>query len=410
MTLGAAFLFPPRNELHGRVMNCTESADTAFMLRPMPAQTGEKFSLSAREITLIFAFWTFLATLSAVNRLLDPRGFGFRPMSPAGPIALAYIESWIWAAFTPLIFWLSSWTSARTRSPWIRVPLLLLIGIAIAVIVYTLLDGARFLVIEPSQVVGRRGRGVPRTVFAPLREIGRFRFLNQLLVYLAVLAAGYARTFFLRDQRRQRQAAQLQAQLAEARLDALRMQINPHFLFNTLHAVSALVERDPGGVRRMIARLSELLRHTIESHATDEVPLRDELAFLRRYIEIMEIRFQGRLQVELAIDDNTLDALVPNLVLQPIVENALEHGVNRATGDGRVAIAARRDADRLILTVRDNGPGLDAKNESGVGLANTRARLEQLYGDAASLNLSTAEGGGVIAEIALPYHEGDAHA
>jgi len=183
------------------------------------------------------------------------------------------------------------------------------------------------------------------------------------------------------------------------------MQINPHFLFNTLHAVSALVERDPGGVRRMIARLSELLRHTIESHATDEVPLREELAFLKRYIEIMEIRFQGRLQVEIKIDDDTLDALVPNLVLQPIVENALEHGVNRATGDGRVSIAARRDGTRLVLSVRDNGPGLDAKNESGVGLANTRARLEQLYGAAASLSLSSADGGGVLAEIALPYHE-----
>jgi two-component system LytT family sensor kinase len=385
------------------------------MLRPVQStnapQTGEKFSLSAREITLIFAFWTFLATLSAVNRLLDPRGLNIRPMSATGPITLAYIESWIWAAFTPLIFWLSSWSSARTRSSWMRIPLLLLVGVGIAIIIYTLLDGARFLVIDQTvAAVGRRGGRVPRSAFSPFRELGRFRFLNQLLVYLAVLAAGYARVFFLRDQRRQRQAAQLQAQLAEARLDALRMQINPHFLFNTLHAVSALVERDPGGVRRMIARLSELLRHTIESHATDEVPLRDELAFLRRYIEIMEIRFQGRLQIEQAIDDDTLDAMVPNLVLQPIVENALEHGVNRATGAGRVRIAARRDGSRLLLTVRDNGPGLDAKNESGVGLANTRARLEQLYGDAASLNLTAADGGGVIAEIALPYHQGRADA
>src|SRR5690349_8881267 len=365
---------------------------------------NEKFTLSTREVVLIFAFWTFLATLSAVNRLLDPRGFGFRRMSPAGPITLAFIEAWTWAAVTPFILWVSSLSSVSKRSLWVRVPLLILLGIGIAILVYTLLNAARFVVFDPP-VTGRRGRGGGGSAFAPLREIGRFRFLNQLLPYLAVLAAGYAREFFLRDQKRQRQAAQLQAQLAEARLDALRMQINPHFLFNTLHAVSALVERDPGGVRRMIARLSELLRHTIESHATDEVPLREELAFLKRYIEIMEIRFQGRLQVEIKIDDDTLDALVPNLVLQPIVENALEHGVNRATGDGRVSIAARRDGTRLVLSVRDNGPGLDAKNESGVGLANTRARLEQLYGAAASLSLSSADGGGVLAEIALPYHE-----
>ena len=376
--------------------------------RSTPAQAADRFSLSAREIAIIFAFWTFLATLSAVNRLLDPRGVSFRPVSPAGPIILGYIEAWSWAAFTPLIFWLSSWSSARTRSPWFRIPMLLLIGFAIAIVIYTLLDCVRFSILEPTAAVGRRGRA-PRA-FTPLREIGRFRFLTQLLPYLAVLAAGYAREFFWRDQKRQRQAAQLQAQLAEARLDALRMQINPHFLFNTLHAVSALVERDPGGVRRMIARLSELLRHTIESHATDEVPLREELAFLKRYIEIMEIRFQGRLQVDLKIDEETLNAMVPNLVLQPIVENALEHGVNRATGDGRVAISARRDANRLVLSVRDNGPGLDAKNESGVGLANTRARLEQLYGAGATLTLSSADGGGVLAEIALPYHEGRADA
>ena len=362
-----------------------------------------KFSLSTREIVLIFAFWTFLATLSAANRLLDPRGFGFR-MSPAGPIALAFIESWIWAAFTPLILWLSSWSSEKTRSLWVRIPLLLLIGIGVAIAVYTLLDVARYLVIDPPPMARRRGGGRGGT-FAPLREIGRLRFLNQLLVYCAVLATGFAREFFLRDQRRQQHATQLQAQLAEARLDALRMQINPNFLFNTLHAVSALVERDPGGVRRMISRLSELLRHTIDSRATDEVPLREELAFLRRYIEIMEIRFQGHLSVEMQVDDSTLDALVPNLILQPIVENALEHGVNRAAGEGQISISARRDGDRLVLSVRDNGPGIDAVNESGVGLANTRARLEQLYGDRATLTLRNADGGGTLAEIALPFHE-----
>jgi two-component system, LytTR family, sensor kinase len=182
------------------------------------------------------------------------------------------------------------------------------------------------------------------------------------------------------------------------------MQINPHFLFNTLHAVSALVERDPGGVRRMIARLSELLRHTIDSRGTDEVTLRDELAFLRRYIEIMEIRFQGRLQVAMNAADDVLDALVPNLVLQPIVENALEHGAARAAGEGQIELSARRDGDELRLSVRDNGPGLDEGAQSGVGVANTRARLEQLYGEFATLTLSNANGGGVLAEIVLPYH------
>jgi len=367
-----------------------------------------RFHLSSRELALIFLFWTSLATLSAVNRLLDARDIGFtRVISPSGPITLAYIESWTWAAFTPLIFWLSSHTG-RIRPLWLRVPLLILIGAGVAIAVYLLLVYARHAIID---LPPRRRGGGP--VFAPLREVGRFRFLNQLIVYLAVLATGFAREFFQRDQRRQREAialasqtAQLQAQLSEARLDALRMQINPHFLFNTLHAISALVERDPGGVRRMIARMSELLRHTIDSHATDEVTLRDELAFLRRYIEIMEIRFQGHLQVVLSIAEDALDALVPNLILQPIVENALEHGVSRAAGEGRIELTARRDADGevLLLSVRDNGPGLQPGSETGVGLANTRARLLQLYGEEASLDLADAPGGGVLATIAVPYH------
>jgi two-component system, LytTR family, sensor kinase len=361
---------------------------------------GERFHLSTRELVLIFLFWTALATVSSVNRLLDARDFGFgRVMSPAGPITLAFIEAWTWAAFTPLIFWLSS-RSDLTRSRALRTLLLILAGVGIAIAVYVLLDFARIEILGATP--RRRRGGAP--LFSPLREIGRFRFLNQLLVYAAVLATGFAREFFLRDRRRQQHEVRLQAQLAEARLDALRMQINPHFLFNTLHAVSALVERDPAGVRRMIARLSELLRHTIDSRSSDEVTLREEVAFLRRYIEIMEIRFQGRLQAQLDVAEDALDALVPNLILQPIVENALEHGASRAAGEGRIELSARRDGDDLRVCVRDNGPGLDAEAGSGVGVANTRARLEQLYGEFATLTLANADGGGVTATISLPYH------
>lgn len=350
--------------------------------------------LSGRELALIFLFWTFLATLSAVNRLIDPRGFGFRGISsPAGPIALAFIESWTWALMTPLVFWL---TQRKRLAPslWIRILLLILLGFAIAIGVYVIVDFARTLLIPT-----RRGF----LAFSPIRDILRLRFVNQLLVYFAVLAAGFARELYLRDRVRQAQAVRLQAQLAEARLDALRMQINPHFLFNTLHAISALVERDPSGVRKMIARMSELLRYTIESHASDEVPLRDELEFLGRYIDIMKIRFQGRLNVEQRIDPAALDARVPNLILQPIVENALEHGVGQ-TGNARVEIAAQREGNRLLLRVRDNGPGLAEDSRSGVGLANTRARLAQLYANDAELTVANAEEGGVIATIALPWH------
>jgi len=352
--------------------------------------------LSGRELAIIFAFWTSLATLSAVNQLLDPRGYGFRLVSPAGPIAMAYLESWLWAAFTPIIFALSSRVTFERSKWWVHLPVIVIVGFLVSFVVLFVLGYARMTIFEIPR------RGVPG--FTPLLEIGRFRFANQLLVYFAVLAAGYAREYFLRDQERQREAIALHAQLADARLEALRAQLNPHFLFNTLNAIAALVERDPAGVRRMIARLGDLLRYTIDRQGTATVRLREELDFLQRYIEIMEIRFQGRLHVELKIDPGALDVLVPSLVLQPIVENALEHGANRAEGEGRIEIAAHRNSDRIELSVRDNGPGFRAPSE-GVGLANTRARLAQLYGGSASLTLASAPGGGTIATIVIPAHD-----
>ena len=352
--------------------------------------TNPHWRLSGRELAIIFVFWTSLATLSVVNQLLDPRGFGFRLLSPAGSIAMTYLEWWLWAAFTPFIFSLSSrFSIERSRWAW-RIPVLVAIGCLVALVISFIVGFARTEIFE-----------VPR--FTRRLDFGRFRFVNQLLVYFAVLAGGYAREYFLRDQERQREAIALHAQLADARLDALRAQINPHFLFNTLNAIAALVERDPAGVRRMIARLGDLLRYTIDSRGAETVPLREELDFLQGYIDIMEIRFQGRLRVEMKIDSDTLEVPVPSLVLQPIVENALEHGVSRAAGEGRIDIAAHRDGGGLVLTVRDNGPGVRVESP-GVGLTNTRARLTQLYGSAASLTLTSAPGGGAIATVVIPMH------
>lgn len=341
--------------------------------------------LSLREVLIIFAFWTSLAVLTVLNRMFDPRSEGLRVIARGTGLMLPFIEAWLWAALTPLIFWISSRWSRATR-----IVLLVLAGILIAFFVDFALDFARDLILPH-----RRG-------FPVFRPFGRFGPLNQLLIYLAVLAAGLARKYFLREQQRSRETVQLAAQLATARLDALRMQLNPHFLFNTLHAVSALVERDPPGVRKMIARLSELLRYTLDSRGGDEVPLRDELAFLQRYLDIMAVRFQGRLHVTTSVDDAALDVRVPNFILQPLVENALEHGVSRATGEAEIEIAARREDGQLVVIVHDRGPGVEAIAE-GVGLANTKARLHALYGDAASVTMRTDPEGGAAAEIRLPW-------
>ena len=197
---------------------------------------------------------------------------------------------------------------------------------------------------------------------------------------------------------------ELQAQLAEARLSSLRTQLNPHFLFNTLNTVSALVERDPRGVRRMIARLSELLRYTMEGTGGQEVSLQEELRFLDGYLEIQRIRFQDRLEVEQDIAPNVLDALVPSLILQPLVENAIKHGLEPKLAGGEIKIRARLAEGDLVVEVIDNGAGFNPRAKDGVGLANIRERLKILYGGKAQLVIEVPPQGGTAVAIHVPYH------
>jgi two-component system, LytTR family, sensor kinase len=368
------------------------------------------------EPGLILVFWTVMAVLNAAGQVLDPRTGWLRPVLPFASIGFAFASSYAWAALTPLIFWLSR-RYAIDRAHW-RTWLAVLVA-AGAVIAIGMEMVVAYLRLEV--FFERRD---PTFRFDPFIGARRLMWLDDLVVYLAVLAAGFARDYFLRLQGRQAEearlhaeaarlqaeAARLEAQLAEARLTALRAQLDPHFLFNTLNAVSSLVGSDPRGVRRMIARLSALLRHTLEESLEPEVPLAQELQVLTQYVEIMEIRFEGRLHVDTRIEPGALDALVPNLILQPIVENAIKHGVSKLPNAvvGRVEVTARREDELVVLTVRDNGPPLaDAEALSrigGVGLRNTRARLEQLYGPEHTLTLAAIPEGGVVAELTLPYH------
>ena len=372
--------------------------------------------LRRRDLALIVGFWTLMAVLTAANGLLDPRGRGLTPLIPSAPVAMAFLESYLWALLTPFIFWLASRASVE-RSNWVPRALLLLgVGIVVAMGVEAVVGYLRFEVFyAPRRPPPGAGPGPGPRGFNPLWGASRLFWLDDLIVYMAVLAAGVARDYFLRYRARREEsirlaaeAARLQAQLAEARLDVLRRQLDPHFLFNTLNAVSALVERDPRGVRRMIARLSDLLRHSIDGADTPEVPLKQELDLLQRYVDIMQVRFQGRLDVRTYVDEEATNALVPTMILQPLVENAIKHGVERLTGPGQIELAAELAGNDVVLRVRDNGPGpangAGAARGSGVGLRNTVARLEQLYGDEQSFTLHEAEGGGTVAEIRLPYH------
>ncbi|HYX42287.1 MAG TPA: histidine kinase, partial [Pyrinomonadaceae bacterium] len=205
-----------------------------------------------------------------------------------------------------------------------------------------------------------------------------------LLTYFVIIGVSNAIEYYRRYQERERLTAQLEAQLSRAQLQALKMQLHPHFLFNTLNTISALIHRDPRAADQMVARLGDLLRLTLDNHGVEEVPLKEELEFLEKYLEIEQTRFHDRLSVHLEIDPASLDALLPNLLLQPLVENAIRHGISARPGAGQIEICARRENGTLQLAVRDNGTGLPADWETcgqlGVGLANTRARLAQLYG------------------------------
>jgi len=364
------------------------------------------YPLRLRDVLAVMLFWGFLALVSAATRQLDPRIPDVGPRVLNAVLRATYIEYSLWAAVTVPILWLTSRYSIEGGRRIERVLFFVALGFVIAIAMDSFLFQMReqFLEALRTRTDGFRGRDFAlQTRRRPPPPLIGFGILDDLMVYFAVLGAGVARDYFLRYNAGVKKTAELQAQLAQARLDVLRTQLNPHFLFNTLNAVSALVERDARGARKMIARLSDLLRYTLEEGTDQEVPLHRELDLLGEYVELMQIRFQGKLTVSMDIADDVHNALVPNLILQPIVENALKHGVGQVTSAGVVTIAARRAGDRLVLSVTDNGRGPGAGAE-GVGLANTNARLHQMYGDEFRVTLRAASPRGTIAELTLPYH------
>lgn len=361
----------------------------------------EYYPVRPVDVLAITVFWALLAIVSGLSREIDPRipGVPGRMMSAA--VMATYVEYAIWAVLTVPIWWMASRYAIEGGRRVGRMLVFVALGFVLALAVdLVLLD------IREGLMQGLGGGSFRRRPPPPL-FVG-LGILDDLMVYFAVLGAGVARDYFLRYQARLEETARLQALLTQARLDALHAQLNPHFLFNTLNAVSALVERDPRGVRRMIARLSDLLRYTLEESAAQEVPLSRELDMLAEYVELMQIRFQGKLNVTLRVDDAARRAFVPSLILQPIVENAIKHGVGRV-GAGDISIEAVREGDDLRVRVSDDGPGPAAAEAlaadgTGVGLANTTARLRQMYGAPYGATLRPGDTGrGAVAEVRLPF-------
>ena len=350
-----------------------------------------------RQVWLLaFAFWTLLALSYALSSGLSSLSEG-RDANWLRGLSWNLADFWLWMLLAAAIGWLGRHSAGRSWSRFLILHVPASLGVALA---QTLLQLLIFWTVSgPGQMPVTSFGGFVQMEFA-------YKFQQGLVTYWVILAVlrGMASRRHLRDERLRR--TQLETQLAQSQLQALRMQLQPHFLFNTLNAISALALADPLQARLMIARLSDFLRLTLEERHAPQVPLSRELEFLTCYLDIQQVRFQDRLSTRLDVHEDTLAAAVPNLILQPLVENALRHGLQDKPGAGMLRISTRRDGDQLHLRVDDDGLGLPpAGTAEGIGLGNTRSRLRMLFGDAAELELSPIPGGGTRAEVRLPFTE-----
>ncbi len=352
------------------------------------------------KAVVAFLVWTAVGVLYGFQ-LYSATGFAGKPIPLFYAIHWQLIEWWAWAFLAPGIFFLAR----RFYPEGSPASLLLALGVHAAA------AGASVL-IQPF-VVGLLYQIIPwaNPEKRTLAEIYLFtlgtHFGFLALTYAKILAVALVIDFYRRFQQGSARAAELERQLAEARLQTLQTQLQPHFLFNTLNAIASLVRSDPGQAERMISRLGDLLRATLTRSDRLEVTLAEEWEFTRRYLEIEQVRFSDRLTVRVEIDPAVLDAQVPALLLQPLVENAIRHGIARRAEPGEIVIAGRavQNGEALEISVSDNGAGLDSGSPagSGVGLENTRKRLAQLYGaERATLELSPAPMRGARVTIRLP--------
>lgn len=361
-----------------------------------------------RDALLLIAVWSVPALLSCVETYLF-NALENHPASWSRIIAMVLPGWYLWAALTPVIFSLSRrYPLARGRLPR-SVSMHLLVCFACTVLyglVYTLASRATAAV--PSRW----------SFDAHWLRITLSWMPISFLLYWAIVCVAHWIAGTQRERRRESERSAMAAQLAQAELDALRMQLHPHFLFNTLNTIAVLIrERDTAVAVRLVTQLGDVLRQVIRGSRSHETSLQQEVTFLGTYLDIEQVRFAGALAVRWAIPNNLLQATVPVLILQPLVENALRHGIAHREEGGSLEIGARRDGDTLVLWVTDNGPGpgvddvdlgLAASGGDGVGLANTRKRLAQLHPGASSFHLFRVAdggdgGGGARAEVRMPF-------
>lgn len=349
--------------------------------------------LGRTEVGLLryLALWSTVVVVFAIQGLLHDAVNGNTVWSPADYLRWSMIQWYTWAALAPLVFRLGE------RYP-VQPPLRLrALGRQIlASLAVTLLAVAIGALVSPGAFTDQLAQFLSKHV------------ATGLLTYWALLAIQQALHFRAESHRRELEAGRLATQLAQSRLQVLKTQLQPHFLFNTLHAIITLLDEDKVSAEDMLLRLSELLRAFLEEYNGQEITLRRELALLDLYLGIQRRRFGDRLSTHIYVEPETLDCAVPSLILQPIVENALRHGIGRHAGADRVEIESRRRGAELCIEVRNHNSTLEPGGDPaghGIGLSNTRLRLKELYGEDAGLRLDMTWPHGVACRIHLPLHE-----
>jgi two-component system, LytTR family, sensor kinase len=356
-----------------------------------------------RRLALLFVSWTlvglvFAAVSYGVALSQNDKRFGI-----IAALKLNFVVFYVWGIFSPLIFRLSrcfrvEFRPLRLRNLAVHVPTVMLFAAIHQAVSLTVLWS-----ITPP--IGAESKSSLPAYYA--RHFGYGFYIDLIIASLIVLGA-HALLYYDEFRAGELQQSSLKAQLAEAQLRALKMQLHPHFLFNTLHSISSLILEDPPKANSMIARLGDFLRLTIDNSDQQLVTLKEEIEFLRTYLEIEQVRFGDRLTVTFEMQPATLSARVPHLILQPVVENAIQHAIAPRAMPGRIDIEAKRHNTLLRLEIKDNGPGIDLNRTAGelrgVGLRNVQARLNQIYGSDFRFGMANGPDGGLTVVIEIPFH------
>jgi hypothetical protein len=351
------------------------------------------------KLWLIFGCWTFVALFFTSQTITQSYIYQIEiPFWRA--LSWQFFSCYVWFVLTPLILSFDRHFRLERGKLSRSIPAHVLLGFGIALFQQSI----------DALVLPRLGYPPGAAFNSYFHAYKTFLLINfhlALFFYWAILGVNYAIDYYQKYRERELRASQLETRLAQARLQVLKMQLHPHFLFNTLNAISELVFKDPESAEHMITNLSDLLRLSLDNVGVQEVPLKQELDFLNKYVEIEQTRFHDRLQLSTDIAPETLDAWVPNMILQPLVENAIRHGIGMRSAGGHIEIGAERENGMLRLFVRDNGGGLhngeQKQLKEGVGLANTRARLAHLYGEEHRFDLDNVPGGGLMVDMSIPF-------